>query len=94
MGTYLGDTFRIQATLTDYDDSALTPDSQEVKLYDPSGTERDSDSSPTSEGGGVYYVDLTIAVAGGKGNWKVVWKVTVSSVDKFEEYVFFVDEAP
>ena len=94
MTTYLGDTIRVQATMTDFDDSVLTPDSHEVTLYDPDEVQQDQDTSPTAEGGGVFYADLDIPSSNTKGNWLLVWKVTMSGKHKFEELTINVDEAP
>ncbi|MCW3992757.1 MAG: MG2 domain-containing protein [Candidatus Bathyarchaeota archaeon] len=91
---YLGETIRVRATLTDYDGSALTPDSQEVALYGPDGAQQGQSTSPVSEGGGVYYVDFEIPSGGAKGNWKAVWKATKSAGDGIGEVEFFVDRAP
>lgn len=96
MRTYLGDTIRVKASLTDFDGSILTPDSQEVALYDPSGTVRDTEVSPTMDGPGVYHADLDIPeevdLVGKDGNWKVVWKFTKNGEDKFEKLEIIVDK--
>lgn len=57
---YQGSTIRIKNTLTDYDGSPLTPDSQDVRFYDPDGNLRFFTTSPTLESVGVYYVDYKI----------------------------------
>ena len=94
MEVYLGDSIRMQATLKDYDGTALDPDSHSVKLYDPSETERDSDTNPTQSDAGVYYSDLTIPSSGTVGLWKVWWEITIDSKTKQAVYEFYVGEAP
>jgi len=71
---YKGSTVRIKATLTDYDGTALTPDSQEVKIYDSNGILRENNTSPTNLSEGVYCVDYTVPEDAVEGTWKVVWK--------------------
>ena len=77
----LGDTFQLKAELTDYDpEVALTPDSQEVRLYDSEGTLIDTDSSPAYGGStGLYYAKLEAKVAGIPGSWNAEWEAIESS---------------
>lgn len=81
---YLGTTVRLKNTLTDYDGSPLTPDSQEVRIYDPDGTEVDYGDenkffTPKLESEGVYYLDYIIPVNGKPGKWKAVWKAVIGT---------------
>jgi len=77
---YYGETVRIQATLIDFDGSAITPDSQTVSLYTPSGViQGNANTTPTQSATGVYYTDWDIPAAGPSGTWKVVWTSTASS---------------
>jgi len=94
MTNYIGDTIRIQATMTDFDDSILTPDSHVVTLYDPNGTQKDQDTSPSAEGGGVFHSDLTIPLTGSPGNWTIVWRTKMSDEYKFDMLTINVEEAP
>lgn len=88
---YQGTTVRIKNTLTDYDGSALTPDSQEVRIYDPDGTEvSGSPFMPTLESEGVYYVDYTIPADGKTGKWKVVWKAVEGTKPNIDVFTFDV----
>lgn len=87
---YQGTTVRIKNTLTDYDGSKLTPDSQEVKIYDPDDTLKDTNTNPTLESEGVYYVDYTIPSDGKEGTWKVVWKAVKDSKPNIDISTFDV----
>ena len=87
---YLGGTVRIKNTLTDYDGSKLTPDSQEVKIYDPVGGLKHTETSPTLESEGVYYVDYTIPSDGEEGGWKVVWKAVKGGKPNINVFIFEV----
>ena len=95
MEIYVGDLgVRFKVTIKDEDADALDPDSQSVKLYDPSGTERDSETSPTQSAAGVYYVEVDISTSGTKGNWKLVWTVTVGTKMKQGVLEFYAGETP
>ena len=74
--SYLGETERFRATITDFDGTPQIPTSHVITLYDPSGSLETTDNAPTSEGGGVFYVDFRIPVDGEEGNWTVVWRTT------------------
>lgn len=77
---FQGETVRIKATLTDFDGSALTPDTQSIQLYDPEDAASGSaQTSPTLSSTGVYYQDFDIAADADEGNWYVVWATTTSS---------------
>ena len=59
---FQGTTVRIKNTLTDYDESPLTPDSQSIEFYDPEGTKlAGGPFTPEIEAEGVYYLDHPIA---------------------------------
>jgi len=88
---FLGSVIRIQNTITDFDGTSLTPDSQEIKIYDPDGTLKTTDTSPTLEETGVYYVQYDIDSSDKAGTWKVVWKVTKSLKSSVEVFVFLVE---
>jgi len=87
---YRGSTIRIRNTLRDFDDSYLTPDSQEVKVYDPDGTLKETITSPTLESTGIYYVDYTIPSDGKDGNWKVVWRAIKGTKPHLDVFTFSV----
>lgn len=74
----LGETFRILASMTDFDGELLTPDTQEVKVYDPGGTLKLTETSPTLKADGLYYVLYTFPEGGAVGTWTVKWKITKS----------------
>jgi len=90
MTIYGGDTFRISNTLTDYDDTPLTPDSQTVTLFKPDGSAGGSVGTPTVESAGVYYVDVTPDVLGPAGTWKLMWTITKGSKDRTDVIEFQV----
>jgi len=74
---YKGETIRIKATLTDFDGSPLTPDSQTVHIYGPSDSEvSGSPFTPTQLNTGVYCLDYSIPSDADEGTYKVVWIAT------------------
>jgi uncharacterized protein YfaS (alpha-2-macroglobulin family) len=74
----LGETFRILASTTDFDGVELAPDTQEVKIYDPSGSLKATETSPTKKADGLYYVLYTFPEGGAVGTWTVKWKIIKS----------------
>jgi len=87
---YKGSTVRIRNTLKDYDNSPLTPDSQEVKIYDPDSILKETITSPTLESTGIYHVDYTIPSDGKDGNWKVVWRAVKGAKPHLDVFTFSV----
>jgi len=71
----LGETVRILASITDYDGEAMNPDTQEVKVYDPSGALKHTETAPTKKADGLYYISYTFPGDGAIGNWTVNWKI-------------------
>ena len=91
---YQGETIRIKATLTDFDEVALTPDSQTVSLYKPDGSIQGSaNTTPTQSATGSYYTDWDIPTDGTVGTWKVVWSVVTSSKTGTAIRTFKVEDA-
>lgn len=74
----LGETVRILASMTDYDGEALTPDTQEIKIYDPGGVLKHTETSPTKKDEGLYHVLYTFPEEGAVGTWVAKWKITKS----------------
>jgi len=72
---YQGETVPIENTLTDYDGTPLTPDSQNVKWYDDveNGTLQYTDNAPTLIETGKYRSKYTLPTDAKLGKWKVVW---------------------
>ena len=87
---YKGSTVRIRNVMKDFDDSPLTPESQEVKIYDPEGTLKETITSPTLESTGIYYMDYTIPSDGKEGNWKVIWTATKGVKPHLDVFTFSV----
>lgn len=70
MTTYqVGETVRITATITDSDGSAADPTTTTIKIVDPAGTTKVSDSAMTKTATGSYYYDYTIPSASNEGEW-------------------------
>jgi uncharacterized protein YfaS (alpha-2-macroglobulin family) len=90
MTIFLGETVRIQNTMKDYDGSPLTPDSQEVKIYDPNGVLKATYTSPVKEADGVYHIDHTTSESDSAGEWTCVWKVIKNDIVSIEAYTFQV----
>jgi len=71
----LGETIRILASMTDFDGDPLTPDTQEVKIYDPGGALKHTETSPTKKADGLYYIVYTFPGDGTTGSWTANWKI-------------------
>ena len=91
MTIILGETVRIKNTITDFDGNLLTPDSQEVTIYDPQGTLKETNTSPSGSAGS-YYVEYTLPSDSVKGDWKVVWKAVKGATTGIEAFWFNVNE--
>jgi uncharacterized protein YfaS (alpha-2-macroglobulin family) len=92
MTIFLGETIRIKCTMKDYDGSLFTPDSQEVKIYDPNGVLKETNISPILESEGVYHINYTIGENETVGDWKCIWKATKNDLISIEECAFNVRE--
>mgnify|MGYP000055858391 FL=1 len=90
MTVYRGETVRIKATIKDFSGNLFDPDSQEIKIYDPSNTLKETNTSPTKESVGVYYIDYNIPSDSNTGVWYVEWKVVKSDKTGKERYYFEV----
>jgi methionine-rich copper-binding protein CopC len=64
--------------MTDFDGEALTPDTQEVKVYDPGGTLKFTETSPIKKADGLHYIVYTFPEDGAVGKWTVKWKIIKS----------------
>ena len=89
----LGDTFEVDAVITDYDGSTLTPDDQSVTLYDPAGTLRDTDDTPSGTAPN-YTATLTALKTADAGPWQVAWWVEKGGEEKTELLDIYVGEIP
>jgi len=90
MTIFLGETVRIQNVMKDFDGSPLNPDSQEVKIYDPTGVLKATYTSPVKEADGIYHVDHTTSESDVAGKWTCVWKVVANNITSIEIYTFQV----
>jgi uncharacterized protein YfaS (alpha-2-macroglobulin family) len=91
MTVVLGETVKITNDVTDFDGNALTPDSQEITIYDPNGVLKDTNTSPQGSAGS-YFITYTIPSDGKAGDWKVLWKVVKGTDTGIEPFWFNVDE--
>jgi uncharacterized protein YfaS (alpha-2-macroglobulin family) len=90
-----GETGRVVASITDFDGEPLTPASQEVKFYDPTGALKGTETSPTKKADGLYYVRYTFPIDSILGKWVVKWKfITVDAETKTGKLSISVTSAP
>jgi uncharacterized protein YfaS (alpha-2-macroglobulin family) len=74
-----GNTIRIPALTTNYDGSALDPDSHAIRLLKPDETQEGVDmTSPTQNGTGDFHQDVDIPETAEEGEWSVEWEISVS----------------
>lgn len=92
---YLGETFRVTATITDINGVALlAPDSQLASIYHPDGTLHSSSAAPTPMGGGVFYHDFSIPAADPVGVWLIVWSATEGTITGIAKLKIFINDPP
>ena len=87
-----GSTIRVQATIRDYDEKLLDPDSHIIKLLKADGTQEGSNYTSPSGSSGVYQQHLDIPETGVPGEWTIEWKVTKTSKSSIERVRFKVVE--
>ncbi len=89
-----GETFRVNATLIDLDDSPITGDTAThlIKTYNPSGTLIDTKTTPSEIGSGDWSQDFTLPNDGPKGVWVVSWAVTMGGTVGIERLPFWVSD--
>ena len=78
---YLGATVRFTATIVDTDGTALIPDSNEVKVYDPNDKLKTTISTGSITQGvptNTFWCEYTIPASGKTGFWSIIWKATIT----------------
>jgi len=91
---YPGETVKIVAVIKDADGNLIDPASHEIKIYDPSGTLKETSTSPTKSSTGNYYLFYTLPEDASVGKWKVVWKAVKDSSVSIEKIEFYVAPSP
>ena len=91
---FLGDTYILQATLTDTNDAPVTPDSQSAKLYDPNLSLKDHDDAPVLQSAGTYWATLNIPTNGKSGIWTIIWTINITGITDSEKHHFKVKSNP
>lgn len=92
---YLGEDLIVKATLKDLDKSTLiTPSSQSIKYYDPTGTLKSTVTSPTLVSTGVYRSSYTLQAADATGWWEIYWEVTHGGYTNQERLLMEVKAKP
>ena len=89
---YRGSTPRLKVSWRDVDESLLTPDSQEWKIYDSKDLLQDTNTDPTLESEGVYYWDYTIPADGETGVWRLIAKAVKGERVGISKKTFEVEE--
>lgn len=92
---FLGTTLKITLTITDYDDTAIDPDSFSIVINDPEGTAHDDSpvTSLTKEETGTHYFYLEFPSDGVAGNWIIAATVTKDSKPSVQKHTITL-EAP
>jgi uncharacterized protein YfaS (alpha-2-macroglobulin family) len=86
------DTVRVEAVITDFDGTLLTPTSHSIIFYNPSGSAVGTTTTPTNDGTGTYRYDYVIGTAAPKGIWKISWKILSGTYPARETINFNVAE--
>jgi len=66
----LGETPRLEATITDSDDASANPTTTTIKIIDSGGTTKVDDVAMENEDTGSYYYDYDIPSDGDTGLWR------------------------
>lgn len=84
----IGDTFWIEATITDKNGAHVAPDSQTVTLK---GSRCNVTSTTINRvGAGKYEAELTIPTTAASGLYTIIWVVQVNGKQETEKYYFTV----
>jgi len=87
-----GDSITIQAIFTDEDDNAINPDGHEIKIYDPKGALKKTETAPDPIALGQFRVTYRIPDTAELGDWKVIWKAWKGNYYEAERLIFSVYE--
>ena len=90
----LGETFRVNATITDLDGTPVTAGVNLIELYEPDSTLNQSSAAPTHIGAGVWTQNFTTAAADPVGSWVVVWTITAGGATGIGKLKGFIDDPP
>ena len=86
----LGETFRMTATITDFDGNPVTGGANSISLYEPDGTLYSTEIAPTHTGSGVWTQNFTTLTTDTEGVWQIVWTnvfVFVTAIAKFNVWI-------
>jgi uncharacterized protein YfaS (alpha-2-macroglobulin family) len=86
-----GNTVRFSTNgITDFDGVLETadPDSQSIKIYDPTGALKETITNPTKKATGYWYCYYTLPDAAMTGTWQCKWTVTYGTKPSNESYFF------
>jgi len=82
---------RFQATIRDFNDALMNPDSHAIKLLKPDGTQQSTDyTSPTKDTDGIYHQDVDIPADAASGEWSLQWTTVKDSHNTTERIRFKV----
>ena len=90
----IGETFRVNATLTDLAGDPITGGVSSVTLYNPDNSVNQTSAAPTHVGNGVWWINFTTASSDDYGNYLVVWKNTTGAVIAIGKIKVFIDDPP
>ena len=86
------DTIRIQATIRDFDDTLVDPDSHQIIIYNPLAVAMGTYTGPSRVSLGIFTQDYAIPSAGPSGDWKISWRATFGAFNSREIGYFKVAE--
>ena len=90
----IGETFRVNATLTDLAGTPIVAGVNSISLYNPNNSLNQTSIAPTNVGGGVWWVNFTTQATDDYGNYLVVWKNTSGAVIAIGKIKVFIDDPP
>jgi hypothetical protein len=90
----LGDSYILQAVITDLNGKPVIPTSQVARLYDPDHILKGTDAAPALKSAGTYWATFSIPIDGRGGVWEIVWAVNSSGIIDSEKFYFKVGGNP
>ena len=84
-----GNSFRVDAIITDYDGTPWDPTTQSIQLYTPAGVASGAAlTAPTKVGIGSYTQEITLP-ATPSGRWKVRWSCVSGTAKVSSSDIYF-----
>ena len=85
-----GTTPRFELEARDFDGALFVPDTHSAKIYNEAGELQKTETSPATDGDGLYHFYWTIPTDATAGTWKLEWTCVKSTYTSIEDKKFKV----